>query len=95
MQKAHFHGGGNLVPRVLSYPPLSLLRMGRREPWERGCDEDTFLRRRCISTGRCISTKKVYFYARGQFRSNRLMTCMEKRNQCTVQMSFYIETASF
>ena len=28
----------NLVPRVLSYPPsLSLCRVGRREPWERGC----------------------------------------------------------
>ena len=38
----------NLVPRVLSYPPyplslslslsLSLRSVGRREPWERGCE---------------------------------------------------------
>ena len=78
--EVYFYGGGNLVPRVLSYPPLSLRRVGTREPWERGCGEGTFLRRRCISTQRCISTKKVYFYARSQFKSNRLMTCMEKRN---------------
>ena len=39
--------------------------------------------------------KKVYFYERGQFKSNRLITCMEKRNQCTAQMSFYVETALF
>ena len=43
---------------------------------------------------RFISTKKVYFYERGQFKSNRLITCMEKRNQCTAQMSFYVETAA-
>ena len=48
----------------------------------------TFLRQRCIS-------KKVCFYERGQFKSHRLITCTEKKNQCTAQKSFYVETAVF
>ena len=39
----------NLVPRVLSYPlSLSLSRVGRREPWERGCLSDKFSTRAIV-----------------------------------------------
>ena len=63
----------------------------------------TLLRRRHISTaeaffyggGVFLRRKCRYFYKRGQFKSNRRITCMEKRNQCTAQMSFYVETALF
>ena len=61
-----------------------------------------FLRWRHISTAKahfcgggvslrrkCICMKKV------NFKRNRLITCMEKRNHCTAQMSFYVETALF
>ena len=41
-----------------------------------------------------LSLRRKCIFMRGQFKSNRLITCMEKRNQCTAQMSFYVETAA-
>ena len=63
----------------------------------------TFPRRRCISTAEAHFYAEVYFYEDSVISMKEVnlkaiglsVTCMEKRNQCTAQLSFYVETALF